>query len=160
ERVLLLQASNGEIDAASALAERLLATDSRNPLARLVLAARSIKSGGFADAESRLADTAKAPLATLTAGLLIARSEQGQGQTDAALKKIDSLNGPSWYTIFKNYHRAVLADLAGKQEDAVAAISAAYKTDNTALRVVEGYARILARAGKRDDAIKALTTYE
>src|SRR5262249_35118563 len=110
ERVLLLQASDGEIDAASALAERLLAVDARNPLARLVLAARSIKAGGLAEAEPRLADTAKAPLATLTAGLLTAWSEQGQGHTDEALKKIEGLNGPSWYTIFKDYHRAVLAD--------------------------------------------------
>jgi len=160
ERVLLLEVSDGEIDAAGALAERLLAVDIRNPLARLVLTARAIKSGAFADAETQLTQTAKAPLATLTAGLLAAWAEQGLGRTDEALKKIESLSGPSWYGIFKNYHRAILTDLAGRQEDAVAAISAAYKTDNTALRVVEAYARMLARAGKRDEAVKALTAYD
>src|SRR5579871_3338303 len=36
ERVLLLQTAEGEIDAANALAERLIAVDGRNPLARLV----------------------------------------------------------------------------------------------------------------------------
>jgi tetratricopeptide (TPR) repeat protein len=160
ERVLLLQASDGEIDAASALAERLVAVDARNPMARLVLTARQLKAGGFADAETALAQTAKQPLATLTTGLLSAWADQGQGHTDAALKKIESLSGPSWYGIFKDYHRAVLADLAGREDEAVAAISAAYKTDNSALRVVEAYARILARAGKRDEATKALVTYD
>ena len=160
ERVLLLEVSDGDIDAAGALAERLLAVDLRNPLARLVLTARAIKSGAFADAETQLTQTAKAPLATLTAGLLAAWAEQGQGHTDEALKKIESLSGPSWYGIFKNYHRAILADLAGRHDDAVAAIADAYKTDNTALRVVEAYARMLARAGKRDDAIRALTAYD
>ncbi len=160
ERLLLLQASDGDIDAAAALSERLVAVDARNPLARVVLAAREIKSGAFADAETGLAQTAKQPLPALTAGLLAAWAEQGQGQTDAAVKKIDSLNGPSWYGIFKDYHHAAIADMAGRPDEAVTAISAAYKTDNSALRVVEGYARILARAGKRDDAIKALETYD
>jgi tetratricopeptide (TPR) repeat protein len=160
ERLLLLQASDGEVDAAGALAERLVAVDIRNPLARLVLASRELKSGAFADAETGLAQTAKQPLATLTAGLLAAWAEQGQSHTDAAVKKIESLNGPSWYGIFKDYHHATLADLAGRQDEAVAAISAAYKTDNSALRVVEAYARILGRAGKRDEAIKALETYD
>ena len=41
----------------------------------------------------------------------------------------------------------------------MAAITKAYKTDATALRVVEGYARILARAGERDEAIKALVDF-
>src|SRR5579872_5875668 len=145
ERLLLLQTSDGEVDAAGALAERLVAVDVRNALARLVLASRELKSGAFADAETWLAQTAKQPLATLTAGLLAAWAEQGQSHTDAAVKKIESLNGPSWYGIFKDYHHAALADLAGRQDEAVAAISAAYKTDNSALRVVEAYARILGR---------------
>jgi tetratricopeptide (TPR) repeat protein len=161
ERLLLLQASNGAIDAAGALAERLAAVDARSPLARMILAARELKSGAFADAETGLAQTAKQPLPLLTAGLLSAWADQGQGQdhTDAAIKKIESLNGPSWYGIFKDYHHAILADLAGRPDEAVTAISAAFKADNSALRVVEAYARILARAGKRDDAIKALQTY-
>ncbi len=160
ERVLLLQASAGDIDAADRLAEHLLTIDARNPMARLVVAAHQLKAGAFADAENELAQTAKQPLATLTAGLLAAWAEQGQGHTDVALKKIDSLSGPSWYGIFKDYHHAVLADLAGQSDDAVAAITNAYKTDNSALRVVEAYARILARAGKHDEASKALTTYD
>jgi tetratricopeptide (TPR) repeat protein len=160
ERLLLLQAADGEIDSAAALAERLVAVDVRNPLARLVLASRELKSSAFADAGNGLAQTAKQPLATLTAGLLAAWSDQGQDHTDAAVKRVESLNGPSWYGIFKDYHHAAIADLAGRSDEAVAAISAAYKTDNSALRVVEAYARILARAGKRDEAIKALETYD
>src|SRR5947209_1488344 len=140
ERVLLLQTSEGEIDAAGALAERLIAVDARNPLARLVLSVRELKAGAFADAENELAQTAKQPLSTLTAGLLSAWADQGQGHTDVALKKIEALNGPSWYGIFKDYHHAVLADLAGRLDEALAAISSAYKTDNSALRVVEAYA--------------------
>src|SRR5690349_9557319 len=44
ERLLLLQTSDGEVDAAGALAERLVAVDVRNALARLVLASRELKS--------------------------------------------------------------------------------------------------------------------
>jgi hypothetical protein len=67
ERVLLLQASDGEIDAASALAERLVAVDARNPMARLVLTARQLKAGGFADAETALVRPGTASSRTTTA---------------------------------------------------------------------------------------------
>ncbi len=159
ERVLLLRVAGGQLESIDSLAERLVAVDPRNPLARLVLGARSLKAGAFAEAQAQLAQAVKAPLSSLTGGLLAAWAYQGLGNTDAALNAIDALNGPNWYGIFKSYHHALIADLAGRRDDAVAAISVAYRTDPTALRVVEGYARILARAGKRDEAIKALITF-
>lgn len=159
ERLLLLRVAGGQLETTDSLAERLVAVDPRNPLARLVLGARSLKAGAFAEAQSQLAQTVKAPLSTLTGGLLTAWAYQGLGNTDMALKTIDALNGPNWYGIFKSYHHALIADLAGRSDDAVAAITVAYRTDATALRVVEGYARILARAGKRDEALKALVTF-
>ena len=159
ERVLILRLAGGQIDEALALADRLIAADPRNPLARLSLAARAIKGGALSEAKKQLAEVAEAPLATLTTGLVGAWVDQGLGQVDEAFKSIDVLSGPSWYGIFKDYHHALIADLAGRKDEAVAAISNAYKTDDSALRVVEGYARILARAGRKDDAIKALTKF-
>jgi tetratricopeptide (TPR) repeat protein len=159
ERVLVLRVANGEIDAAQALAERLLAVDERNPLARLVIAVRLVKDSSFDKAKVELTHSAQSPLAALTAGLITAWADFGLGHVDEALATVDGLSGPSWYAIFKDYHHAVIADAAGRTADAVTAITRAYRTDKTALRIVEGYARILARSGKRDEAIKALTDF-
>jgi tetratricopeptide (TPR) repeat protein len=159
ERVLILRLAAGQFDGIDSLAERLTAVDARNPLARLLLATEALKSGAFADAQTQLSQAVKAPLSVLTTGLLTAWAYQGLGNTDMALKTVDGLNGPPWYGIFKSYHHALIANAAGRTEDAVHAITGAYATDSTALRVVEAYARIMAQAGKRDQAIRALVTF-
>ncbi|MBN8996671.1 MAG: tetratricopeptide repeat protein [Rhizobiales bacterium] len=159
ERVLILHLAAGQFDGTDSLAERLTAVDARNPLARLLLASRALKAGAFGDAQTQLSQAVKAPLSVLTTGLLTAWAYQGLGNTDMALKTVDGLNGPPWYGIFKSYHHALIANAAGRTDDAVNAITGAYKTDSTALRVVEAYARILAPAGKRDEAIRALAMF-
>jgi tetratricopeptide (TPR) repeat protein len=159
ERVLVLRLANGEIDLAVGRANALVAVDRRNPLARMTLAVAAIKQNKLDEARQQLAETADAPLAKLTAGLIEAWADQGEGKTDDALKAIDDLSGPTWYDIFKQYHHALIADLAGRQEDAIAAITQAYDGDGTALRVVEAYAGIMARAGKTAEAIKTLERF-
>jgi tetratricopeptide (TPR) repeat protein len=159
ERVLVLRMANGEVEGAQPLAERLLVVDPRNALARLAIAAQFIKDGKFVKVKDQLAQSAQAPLATLTAGLLDAWSDLAAGKVDVALADIEGLSGPSWYGIFKDFHRAILLDAAGRTAEAVDPISRAFETDHTAMRVAEAYGRILARAGKRDEAIKGLVEF-
>jgi tetratricopeptide (TPR) repeat protein len=83
----------------------------------------------------------------------------GGKKIDDAVKAIADLRGPEWYTIFKDYHTALILDAAGRKTEAVAAINRAYKSDATALRIVDGYARIMARAGEPDKAIEALVAF-
>ena len=49
---------------------RLVAIDKGNPLARLLRAVKALKAGSYDQAGSELAETGRAPLAVLTAGLL------------------------------------------------------------------------------------------
>ncbi len=159
ERAIILHAANGNLELTFDPAKRLITIDSGNPIARLVLAMRSVKTHDYAAVSGNLANVAKAPLATLTIGLIDGWVDFGLGKTDDGLAAIDALNGPTWYGIFKDYHRALILDAAGRTDEAAAAITKAYNTDGSALRVVEAYARILARAGKRDVAVKALTDF-
>ena len=159
ERVLVLMLASGDIAGAEPLADALIKIDIKNPLARLTRGAAALKAQRFEAAQVELGETAAAPLAILTGGLLRAWAQQALGRTDDALATIDSLSGPSWYGIFKDYHTALIADLAGREDKAMAAIRAAYNDDNAALRVVEAYARIMARNGKRDEAVTALDDF-
>ena len=159
ERVLILDLASGAFDDAFGPANRLIAIDSGNPIGRIALAMRSIKQHDYAAVKESVAHVGRAPLATLTIGLINGWVDFGLGKTDEGLAAIDALNGPDWYGIFKDYHKALILDAAGRTDEAVAAISKAYNTDGSALRVVDGYARILARAGKRDVAAKALTDF-
>ena len=159
ERVLLLRIANGDIKPAIGYADRLIDLDQRNPVARLLLGVRDLEQGDFAKAQAGLAESAQAPLAVLTSGLLSAWSEQGNGKVDDALATIDALDGPTWYGIFKSYHTALIDDLAGREDAAVAAIKDAYETDGAALRIVDAYGQILTRAGHRNEAIDAMKKF-
>ena len=159
ERSVILHVATGDLDQAFAPAERLVAVDSGNPIARLVLAMRSVQQHDYAAVPNALGEIAKAPLANLTVGLIDAWVNLDLGKVDDGLAALSALDGPTWYGIFKDYHRALILDAAGRTQEAVAAITKAYKTDGSALRVVEGYARILARAGQRDVAAKALSDF-
>jgi tetratricopeptide (TPR) repeat protein len=159
ERLLLLSLAGGDMEKAAPLAERLVEMDSGNPVARLMLASRLIKEGHYDKVADTFAPMAPAPLASLSAGLLTAWAQYGEGKVDDAIKTIDGLSGPSWYGIFKDYHTALILDAAGRETDALDAIKHAYDTDATALRIVESYALINARAGHKNTAIKALTDF-
>jgi tetratricopeptide (TPR) repeat protein len=151
--------ANGEMDDAAELADRLVGIDALNPLARLLRSVTAIKDGKFEAARAEIEQTAPAPLAILTGGLLTAWSQQAAGDIDGAMETIQKLSGPSWYAIFQNYHQALIADLAGRKDDAVEHITEAFNSDGSALRVVEAYGVILARAGQRDDAIMGLRAF-
>jgi tetratricopeptide (TPR) repeat protein len=159
ERVLLLHLATGRIADALTLAGQLIVHDPESPVARLALGAEAIERGAYLLAIETLNLTAPSPLSSLTAGLMEAWAMFGTGDIDAALSIVDELSGPTWYAIFKNYHSALLLDAAGRSEEAVKAISEAYDTDGSALRIVDSYARIMARGGHRQRAINAVVEF-
>ena len=156
ERVLMLRLAAGDLEPGFDLADKLVVADTRNPTARLALGTQALQQKRYARAKSELKETLRSPLATLTADILDAWADYGLGKTDDALKTVESLTGPGWYDVFKDYHYALIADASGRTADADVAISRAYDSDQTALRIVEAYARIKARNGDRDEATRAL----
>jgi tetratricopeptide (TPR) repeat protein len=156
ERVVVLRLANGDINRAMEEAKQLVLADDANPLGRLANAVEAIKKGDFFGAQTELAAGAKSPLGTLTNGLITAWLKQGLNQVDEAFTTIDGLSGPNWYEIFKDYHRALIADLSGRADLAADSIARARNSDGAAMRVLDAYARIFARKGDRGEAIKAL----
>ena len=159
ERLLLLSLATGDFDTAFDISPQLIALDPNSPAGHLAIAVRNIGAGNDAAAATELSRIAPAELASLTSGLISAWVDFGAGKVDTALARIAALSGPQWYGIFKDYHTALILDAAGRSADAAAAIARAYKSDDTALSVVTEYARIMARTGKRDQGIKALTDF-
>jgi tetratricopeptide (TPR) repeat protein len=159
ERTFVLQVINGDIDGGIELASRLLGEGNENGLASVVLGIKEIRDGDFTAAVKNFESPQTGPVAVLIVGLLKAWAQQGQGQTDQALATVAALKGPEWYAVFKDFHSALIEDVAGRQADAVAAMKEAFKSDASGLRMVEGYARTLARAGEVDTAKDALKTF-
>ncbi|MBN9028057.1 MAG: tetratricopeptide repeat protein [Rhizobiales bacterium] len=159
ERTFTLLIANGRIDRAIPLAQRLVELDPEMRMGQMVLGVKALKDKKFAEAGKHLGKSDRGPLANISSGLLSAWAAQGQGQTDAALKIVDTMQGPEWYSVFKNFNTALINENAGRTDAAVKAITAAYEAEGGSLRVTEAYARILARAGKVDEAKKALISF-
>src|SRR3954465_13261201 len=157
DRAFISALADGEIDDAVKLAERILIIDKSNRVARLVVGVRDLKLKKYAAAQTNINQSVRGPITDLVATLLGAWASYGGGETKTAISNIDKLAGPEWYPIFKDLHAGMILDLANKQKDAGARFERAFKLDDSALRVVDAYARWTSR--NKDDAA-ALAIYE
>ncbi len=153
-RTFLSVLTDGDVEAASKLAERLLAVDHTDRISRLVLGIRELKQKHYGLARQQFAQSVRGPVTDLTATLLSAWADAGAGDTHAAVDALDKLSGPDWYGIFKDLHAGLILDLAGDKKEAGKRYASAYKADPTALRTVEAYGGYLSRVGSKDDALK------
>lgn len=160
ERSFLLTLAEGDAPAAMRLAERVVATDPSNRIARLALAARAIKTHNYGAARLHLSRGAKGPLADLTVQLLTGWSWLGSDQTAKAIDAVDKLQGTEFFGTFRDYHAALIADLGGRKDEATKRFNAALSGDGAALRIAQGAALYRARQGDKAGAMKALAEFE
>jgi tetratricopeptide (TPR) repeat protein len=157
DRAFISSLADGDIDESVKLAERVLALDKTNRVARLVVGVRDLKQKKYAAAQQNINQSVRGPITDLIATLLAGWAAYGAGDVKGAVAGIDRLAGPEWYPIFKDLHSGMMLDLAGRSKDAGVRLERAYKLDDSALRVTEAYARWLSR---NTDAASALAVYE
>ena len=153
-RAFLSVLTDGDIDEAGRLADRLIQLDRSDRIARLVIGVRALKQKQYGLARQNFAQSVRGPVTDLTATLLSAWALSGAGDTRAAVDTLDRLAGPDWYAIFKDLHAGLILDVANNKKDAGKHYERTYKADPVAVRTVEAYGRYLSRAGTKDDALK------
>ena len=159
ERAFVAAVSNGNMQDAFALADRQLAHDPNNNLARLALGIKAIKAKRFAAARAYFTKAGGGQQRDITATLLTAWTYAGNGSTNRALALVDKLHGEN-FGVFRDYHAALIADVANDSKEALKRIKAAYAADKNTLRLVDAYARMMARHGDRDEAIRAYEAFD
>jgi tetratricopeptide (TPR) repeat protein len=159
-RTFLSVLTDGDIDEAGKLADRLLAADHTDRIARLVIGVRELKLKDYAGARQNFAQSVRGPVTDLTATLLQAWASAGAGDAHGAVDTMDKLTGPDWYSIFKDLHAGLILDLANDKKDAGKRYERAYKVDPTAVRTVQAYGRFLSRNGSKDDALKVYQDFD
>ena len=153
-RTFLSVLTDGDIDEAGRLADRLIQLDRTDRIARLVIGVRALKQKQYVIARQNFAQSVRGPVTDLTATLLSAWALAGAGDTRAAIDALDRLAGPDWYAIFKDLHGGLILDVANNKKEAGKRYERAYKADPMALRTVQAYAHYLSRNGGKDDALK------
>lgn len=146
----------GKITEAVDLAKRRTKMEGESRLSQLVIGVDQLKARQYAAAQTALAKSGAGPIAELIANVLVAWAMQGAGDTDGALKQIDEkLKGQDWYASFTEFHAGLIAELAGRQDEAMRRMAKAYEADPAVLRVVEAYGELKQRAGD-NEAVAAL----
>ena len=159
-RAFLSVLTEGDIDEAGRLADRLVQVDRSDRIARLVLGVRALKQKQYTLARQNFAQSIRGPVTDLTATLLTAWAYAGAGDTHSAIDTLDRLSGPDWYSLFKDMHAALILDLANNKKDAAKRYEHAYKADAVAVRNVEAYGRYLSRNATKDEALKVYAEFE
>ena len=156
ERAFAAALSNGDEPSADSLAERLLARDPGNSLARLAIAVYDIEQGQFAAARTHLAGGEGMRARDVTTALLTAWCYAGQSDLRHALDTLDRIRDPS-VLAFRDYHAGLIANLLGNQAEAERRLKSAYNNDKNSLRFADAYARLLDTQG---DVAGATMVYE
>ena len=153
-QLFLLMLASGQYDAALERARPLAADDAAVPEAQLLLTLDQVRAGDFGEAHRRLQALSEDGIAGLTvpfidAWVLLAR---GGNDLDGALARLDQGEalGP-----LNGYHRAMMLDLGGRLDAAIAALSEAMPDTGPApLRMLQAYASMLARKGQHRAAVE------
>lgn len=157
DRAFISSLAEGDIEESVKLADRILAQDKSNRVARLVVGVRDLKQKKYAAAQLNVNQSIRGPITDLVATLLAGWASYGAGDAKAAIANIDKLTGPEWYPLFKDLHAGMILELSGKEKDAGTRFERAYKLDDSMLRIVDEYARWSSR---NKDAAAATSLYE
>jgi tetratricopeptide (TPR) repeat protein len=142
-----MEAARGNWPRVEALAAGLLKVQPGNRLARTFLGISAFKAGRYAEAEEHFKERSGHPIGELTNALARAWIIQAQEKSEEALGALEAPKLPDWANTFVRYHRALLADVAGRKADARASYGHIPKGDQRILRVALAFARHAANAG-------------
>lgn len=159
DRAFIAFAADGQVDAAADTAKQAVALEPNNDLAKLILATEAFKQRRY---DAAIADLDKLDPSTfegVTGSILKAWAIVGDNRIDDAFGSLDKIadGGLEEFLVF---HRAIMADVAGRQDDAIKYITEAHDADPYTADVVEAYARILGDAGQYDKAADAIVAFE
>ncbi len=159
-RTFLSVLTEGDIEEAGKLADRLILLDHNDRIARLIIGVRALKQKQYGVARQNFTQSVRGPVTDLTATLLAAWALAGAGDSRLAVETLDKLAGPDWYSIFKDLHAGLILDLANNKKEAGKRYDRAYKADPMALRSVQAYGHYLSRNGGKDEALKIYKEFD
>ncbi len=152
-----MAATEGDWANATTYADKIVAAGGDNRMARLMVALAAFKAGEFTKAEEHFKTTEGNPVGELTSSIGRAWIKQAQGQTKEALELLEQPKVAESIQAFYRYHKALLADVAGRKSEARAAYDRAGKGGETkTLRFALAFAQHASNGGDSTAAKAAL----
>jgi tetratricopeptide (TPR) repeat protein len=147
EHAFLMEATEGNADEAHALARRLVKLDKTHRFARMWLGLAAFKRKHYRLADHHFAAASSGPIGELTSALARAWTAAAAGHTTKAIKFTRFTHRANWARYYLRYHRALLADYAGRNKLARENYQALFALDSRTPRITMAYLRFAARIG-------------
>lgn len=147
EQAFLMETSQGNFDRAQALADQVAQRLPSHRMARTLLGLSAFNAGNLDKAEEHFKAAGSGPLGELTLALTRSWVLLARNQAETALEILDSPRQPEWAQYYLRYHKALIADIAGRRADARATYERIFKQDPRTLRTMLAYAQHAANSG-------------
>jgi len=147
EQALLMEASQGSWERAMRLAESLVKMEPGHRMAQMFLGLGAYRQGEWKAAEKNFRASASGPIGELTSSLASAWIMLAQKKPNEALDLLVVPKQAEWAQFYLRYHRALVADVAGRRAEAHQAYEKIFNQDARTLRTALAYTRSLANAG-------------
>ncbi len=159
EQAFVMEASAGNWARVADLAGQLITHQPQNRLARLFLGLAAFKGGQLAKADAQFIAGGSGPIGELTTALMRAWVKRAENKPSDALELLEAPRQAEWAQFYLRYHRALIADSAGRQNEARSAYQRVLKQDSRTLRTTLAYARHAAHWGDTKLAKSILREY-
>ncbi len=141
EQAFQMETMAGNWDRAVPLAERLATTQKTHRMSQFLLGVVAFKDGDYKGADERFALASENPIGELTSAVARGWTKLAAGDPDGALAAVDLPKQPDWAQFYLRYHRALIADIAGRRHEAKASYEKMFRQDSRTLRTSLAYAQ-------------------
>ncbi|MGB4865725.1 MAG: tetratricopeptide repeat protein [Hyphomicrobium sp.] len=147
EQTFQMETLTGNWVKALPLAEKLAATQPTHRMSHFLLGVAAFKTGNYAKADSHFKSASENPIGELTAAIARGWTKLAAGDPAGALASVDLPKQPEWAQFYLRYHRALIADIAGRKAEARTAYEKMFRQDSRTLRTSLAYSQHAAHYG-------------
>ncbi len=141
EQAFQMETMAGNWTRALPLAEQLAASQQTHRMSQFLLGVTSFKAGGYVKAEEHFKAASENPIGELTSAIARGWTRLAAGDAVGALAAVNLPKQPDWAQFYLRYHRALIADIAGKKSEARASYEKMFRQDSRTLRTSLAYAQ-------------------
>ncbi|MGL4395450.1 MAG: tetratricopeptide repeat protein [Hyphomicrobium sp.] len=147
EQSFQMELTTGNWQRAVPLAEQLAAGQQSHRMSRFLLGVTAFKAGAFAKAEEHFKAASENPIGELTSAIALGWTRLAAGDVPGALAAVEMSKQPDWAQFYLRYHKGLIADVAGRRNEARQAFEKMHKQDSRTLRTALAYASHAAHYG-------------
>lgn len=160
EQTFVLQLARGNWEKSIALARKVIKKGEKHRFSRMVLGLQAVIDNDFSEAEHQFSSSdRRSPLGKMIGIIVEAWLHQAKGESSKALDVMKQLDSMNWSKFYQDYHRAMIADQAGRHSLARKTYQRMFEKDPRSLRLMEAYVRHLSATGDSKRALELMVTH-